>query len=68
MNEEWAESHINECQINHEGSAGKIEVDAIVEMFSHSETLHGIKYSNYVGDGDSKTFQGITDVQHYNTH
>lgn len=64
--EEWAESHINECQINHEGSAGKIEVDAIVEMFSRSETLHGIKYSNYVGDRDSKTFQGITDVQHYN--
>lgn len=45
-----------------------MEMDAIVEMFSRSETLHGIKYSNYVGNGDSKTFQGITDVQHYNDY
>lgn len=63
--EEWAESHNDNCQMNHAGSSGKMEVDSIVEMFSRSEQLHGIKYSNYIGDGDCKTFKGITDAQPY---
>ncbi|KYQ60348.1 hypothetical protein ALC60_00756 [Trachymyrmex zeteki] len=37
-----------------------MEVDGIVEMFSRSETLHGLKYCQYIGDGDSKTFKDIT--------
>lgn len=60
---EWAETHKNECQANHEGSSGKMEVDAIVEMFCRSEELHDLKYCNYVGDGDSKTFKGILDCK-----
>lgn len=62
---EWAESHIGECAVNHDGSAGKMEVDAVVEMFRRSETLHQVKYSHYIGDGDSKTFKGITDAKVY---
>lgn len=54
--EEWIKSHSEEYQINHEGSAGKMEVDAVVEMFSRSEKLNGVKYCNYIGDGDSKNF------------
>ncbi|XP_012235069.2 uncharacterized protein [Linepithema humile] len=63
--EEWAKNHHNQCQANHEGSSVKMEVDAIVEMFCRSEELHGVKYSNYVGDGDSKTFKGILDCEPY---
>ncbi|XP_074099508.1 uncharacterized protein LOC141527761 [Cotesia typhae] len=40
-------------------SSGKMEVDAMVEMFSYSETKYGVKYANYIGDGDSKTYSGI---------
>ncbi|XP_071568778.1 uncharacterized protein [Temnothorax nylanderi] len=63
--EEWAESHSDNCQSNHEGSAGKMEVDSVVEMFSRSEALHGLKYKYYIGDGDSKTFKGILDAEPY---
>jgi len=59
--EEWAETYKDSCEKNHEGSAGKMEVDAVIEMFQQSEKLHGLKYSHYVGDGDSKTFKGILD-------
>lgn len=38
--EEWFDVHQLQCQINHVGSAGKIEVDAVVEMFRRSETLY----------------------------
>lgn len=48
--------------MNHEGSAGKIEIDAVIEMFQRSQTL---KYANYIGDGDSKTFKGIVDAEPY---
>lgn len=63
--EEWIKSHNDECNINHVGSAGKMEVDAIVKVFSRSELLHGLKYYNYIGDGDSKTFKSVTDARPY---
>lgn len=36
--EEWSKSHTN-CQINHEDSVAKMEVNVIIEMFAHSENL-----------------------------
>lgn len=53
--EEWLSNHEN-CSINHSGSSGKMEIDAIIEMFSRSVDKHGVKYLTYIGDGDSKTF------------
>jgi len=61
----WMESHADECSANHIESAGKMEVDAAVEMFLRSEELHNIRYSSYIGDGDSKTFKGIVESQPY---
>lgn len=62
---EWAQNHKDNCDVNHDGSAGKMEVDAVVEMFQRSEALHQVKYTHYIGDGDSKTFKGITDARPY---
>lgn len=45
--EDWAEKHQNECQTNHKGSSGKMEVEGVIEMFCRAESLYGIKYSNY---------------------
>ncbi|XP_066584404.1 uncharacterized protein [Prorops nasuta] len=42
-----------------------MEVDGVIEMFQRSVNLHNVKYANYIGDGDSKTFKGITDSQPY---
>ena len=53
------------CTINHNESAGKIEDDAVVEMFGRSIEKHGVKYEKYIGDGDSKTFKGILDINPY---
>jgi len=51
--------------LNHSESADKIEIDGIVEMFCKSEEKSGVKYKTYIGDGDSKTFKGICDIQPY---
>ena len=63
--ESWYEKHKDSCTINHNGSAGKMEVDAVVEMFGRSVQKHGVKYEKYIGDGDSKTFKGILDINPY---
>ena len=47
---------------------GKMEVDAVVEMFKRSEDLHGLKYCQYIGDGNSKTFKGILDAKPYGNY
>lgn len=61
--DEWAVSH--ECPINHDGSAGKMEPDGIVEMFRRSEANYGVRYSIYIGDGDTKTFRQLLDSRPY---
>lgn len=63
--EEWAEAHKSECSANHSGSSGKMEVDSIVQMFQQSEQKYKVKYKNYIGDGDSKTYTGILNAAPY---
>ncbi|XP_025159029.1 uncharacterized protein LOC105189804 isoform X2 [Harpegnathos saltator] len=42
-----------------------MEVDSITEMFLRSDEKFGVKYTNYIGDGDSKTFAGILKINPY---
>ncbi|CAK9816622.1 hypothetical protein ANTQUA_LOCUS9034 [Anthophora quadrimaculata] len=65
--EKWYGSHQEKCTINHTGSSGKMEIDAIVTMFSQSLPKYGVKYVTYIGDGDSKTFNGILKAEPYGT-
>ncbi|CAH2100840.1 unnamed protein product [Euphydryas editha] len=44
---DWYEDHKEFCTINHKGSAGKMEVDAIIAMFSRSVQKHQVKYVKY---------------------
>lgn len=61
----WYDNHKDNCCANHEGSAGKMEVDGVVEMFLRSEELFKVRYGFYIGDGDSKTFKMLLDVHPY---
>lgn len=62
---EWKNEHEKVCPVNHEGSSGKMKVDAITEMFHRSEKRYGVRYVNYIGDGDSKTFKGVIESKPY---
>ena len=52
-----------ECTANHDSSAGKMEVDGMVEIFKRFVEKHGVRYASCTGDDDSKTFKGIIDAQ-----
>ncbi|KYM97486.1 hypothetical protein ALC62_11778, partial [Cyphomyrmex costatus] len=65
--EDWYNDHIenDECMANHQGAAGNMEVTSIVEMFKRSFEKHGLRYSNYIGDGDSKTYSVVLNAKPY---
>ena len=61
----WYENHKKHCNSNHEGSAGKMEVQGVVKMFLRSLEKFAILYSYYIGDGDCKTFKMLLDTHPY---
>lgn len=63
--EEWKEKHNKSCSINHQGSSGKMEADAIKEIFVRSEERYGVKYINYIGNGDTKTYSAVVESKPY---
>ena len=65
--EQWYEDHVNsgQCAANHIGPSGNMEVNAIIEMFKRSVEYFGVKYRNYIGDGDSKTYGGVVNSKPY---
>lgn len=65
LNDSNYAEHQENCSINHHGSSGKMEVDAMLEMFQRSWEHYGVRYTNYIGDGDTKTFKSITDAKPY---
>ena len=62
---DWYEGHQHDCTANHSGSSGKMEVDAVIELFKHSVEKFRVMYRNYIGDGDSKKYSGILKAAPY---
>ena len=58
----WFETHVDECQKNHEGSAGSMELQGMLKIFRRSETKHGLVYEGYLGDGDSKSYHTVANA------
>lgn len=63
--EEWKAKHSPNCLKNHAGSSCKMEVDGMIKIFHRSQTERGVKYINYIGDGDTKTFSSVVDSKPY---
>lgn len=61
----WNDGHAEHCKINHTGSSGKMESQTMIEIFQRSESLYGVKYINYIGDGDSSTYKAICNSKPY---
>lgn len=53
------------CGKNFSGSSTSMEADIIVEGFTKSIEMYGIKYTRFVGDGDSSVFRKLTDHMPY---
>ena len=58
----WSEKHKELCQKNHDGSAGSMEPIGMGRIFKRSEEKHGLKYTTYLGDGDSKSYKFVSEA------
>ena len=61
----WKESHV--CTMTHSGSSGSMEADGAVEMFSRSVQNHKLRYTRYIGDGDTNSLKKVHDSNPYGT-
>ena len=64
--EEWKLYH--DCTINHTGSAGSMEVAGVINIFKRSVETKKLRYTTYLGDGDSKSFKVIVESNIYPGH
>ena len=58
----WFETHKDQCQRNHEGSAGSMEPQGMLNSFRRSEEKHELAYEGYLGDGDSKSYHTVANA------
>ena len=58
----WKESHAASCEINHYDSSEEMEAVAAIEIFGRRIEKRQLKYTTFVGDGDSSSFGGVKDA------
>lgn len=56
----WRNSHI--CSFNYSGSAPGMEPEGAKRIFSRSIEHHNMRYTEFLGDGDSKSYSSVKDV------
>ena len=49
----------HECHKNWDGSSSSMETDIIVQGFKEAETKYGLRYTKFVGDGDSSVYPAL---------
>lgn len=57
--------HKENCSANYRGTSGGMEVCGAVEVFSRSQQMYGVRYLEYLGDGDSKGFTAVNEKKIY---
>ncbi|KAK6188680.1 hypothetical protein SNE40_004811 [Patella caerulea] len=57
----WSEDNKSKglCLKNHNGSAGAMEPAGMSKIFRRSVKLRKLRYTGYLGDGDSKSFNAV---------
>lgn len=61
--ERWRLKHL--CKVNHKGSAGAMEAIGATRMFLRSEDNRQLRYTQYLGDGDSASFKKVMELKPY---
>ena len=62
---QWAAKHKQYCTMNHDGSSGSMEGQIVKDIFSESIQKHSLRYTRFIGDGDSNTFKTVSEAKPY---
>ena len=55
----------HKCAINYSGSAGAMEANGVVQVFKESKDVHKVRITNFIGDGDSKSYASVVNADQY---
>ena len=58
---QWSEKHSSVCNVNHKGSSDSMESQGACEILLRSVEKHNLKYTQFVGDGDTGSFAKVRD-------
>ena len=61
--QQWLTFH--KCHLNHEGSAGAMEPEGAIKIFARSDSERNLRYTEYLGDGDSSSFLKVKENKPY---
>ena len=64
--QKWYDSHKDNCKVNHIGSSQSMEPTAAKMIWNRSVQKRKLCYTTFLGDGDSKSFQQVTEMDPYN--
>lgn len=56
---------LHNCSKNYEGSSPSMEVVGVRRMFNRSIAEKKLRYTHYIGDGDSKTYETVSKEKPY---
>jgi hypothetical protein len=62
---EHKDFHSPVCVANYQGSSGGMEVQGALAIFHRSMETRGLRYLQYLGDGDSKGFMKVNESKPY---
>lgn len=57
--------HKPDCMANYLGTSGGMEVEGAVKIFQRSVTRYGVRYTDYLGDGDSNAYKSVSESLPY---
>jgi hypothetical protein len=57
--------HDENCFSNYTGTSGGMEVAGAVAIFNRSLSQYGVRYLDYLGDGDSRAFKSVSEAKPY---
>ncbi|KAK7106360.1 hypothetical protein V1264_017625 [Littorina saxatilis] len=61
----WRARHADKCTLTHEGSSGSMEGEIAKEMFARSVEQYNLRYTSFIGDGDTSSFKKVFDSKPY---
>ena len=61
----WAAQHAAHCTLTHVGSSGSMEADIVTDIFQRSAQKYNLRYTRFVGDGDTNTFKKVSASKPY---
>ena len=63
----WRADHQSKCKANFRGSAPAMEPEGALRIFKRSVTNNKLRYTEYFGDGDSKSHAVVKDIYNNGT-